>query len=108
MQEIKCIKCMEPYVYIDGEEYICPMCEYTWLVKEIIKEKEYFDCNRVKLNNGDNVSIIKDLKIKGISSTLKQGTKVKNIRLIDEEHDITCKIDGLGVINLKTQFVKKI
>lgn len=108
METIKCKKCNEPYVYLDNEKYICPMCSYEWdtIVKEDIKI--FKDSNNTILKDGDTVSVIKDLKVKSSSLVIKQGTKVKNIKLIDEDHDINCKIDGIGSIQLKTKFVKKI
>ncbi len=103
-----CPKCKEEYTYIDGLNYVCPMCAHEWAVNEIIEEKVYKDANGNILQDGDTVSVIKDLKIKGSSSVVKQGTKVKNIRLKDGDHDIDCKIDGIGAMELKTEFVKKI
>ncbi len=72
------------------------------------EEKVYRDANGNVLQDGDTVSVIKDLKVKGSSSTLKQGTRVKNIRLVDGDHNIDCKIDGFGAMKLKSEFVKKI
>lgn len=103
-----CPKCNEQYTYEDGELYICPMCAHEWQINPVEEVKEYRDSNGVLLQNGDTVTVIKDLKIKGSSSVVKQGTKVKNIRLVDNDHDIDCKVDGLGAISLKTEFVKKV
>lgn len=106
-ENIKCLKCNEPYVYVDGDNYICPMCGHEWPVVEVVETKVYKDANGNILNDGDTVTVIKDLKVKGASNPIKQGTKVKNIRLVDNDHDIDCKIDGFGAMSLKTEFVKK-
>lgn len=107
-----CTKCNSEYTYEDGSLLICPECAYEWTLdsgnensedKNIVK-----DSNGNILNDGDSVTIIKDLKVKGSSSPLKQGTKVKNIRLVDGDHNIDCKIDGFGAMKLKSEFVKKI
>ncbi len=107
-----CPKCGDEYTYEDGNMLICPMCGYEWtaadteasLAASIIR-----DANGNELQDGDTVVIIKDLKVKG-ASTLKQGTRVKNIRLVDGEngHNIDCKIDGFGAMALKSEVVKKI
>lgn len=109
MQEIKCPKCESIYCYNDGEKNICPDCFHEWVDKiEENEEKEYRDANGNILVNGDNVIVIKDLKVKGSSLVVKKGTKVKNIRLKDDDHDIDCKIPQMGNIQLKTMYVKKI
>ncbi|MDF9867708.1 protein PhnA [Bacilli bacterium PM5-3] len=102
-----CPKCNSEYTYEDRDMYICPECAYEWVeteeVEDIIK-----DSNGNQLSDGDTIILIKDLKVKGSSSSLKKGTKVKNIRLkFGEEHDIDCKIDGFGAMELKSEFVKK-
>lgn len=102
-----CPECKSVYTYMDGDLFICPECSYEWTNK-IEEERVYKDANGNILKDGDSVTVIKDLKIKGSSGVVKQGTKVKSIRLKDDDHDIDCKIDGLGQIQLKTQFVKKI
>ncbi len=104
----KCPKCNEQYTYIDGEMYICPMCMHEWKINEEVEVKIYKDANGNILQDGDTVTVIKDLKVKGASNPIKQGTKVKNIRLVDSDHDIDCKIDGFGAMSLKSEFVKKI
>lgn len=107
----KCPKCGSEYVYEDGNMYVCPECAYEWAIsseEEAEEKRVYKDANGNILVDGDSVTVIKDLKIKGSSSVVKAGTKVKNIRLIDEDHDIDCKIDGIGAMKLKTEFVKKI
>ena len=107
----KCPKCGSEYTYEDGNMLICPECFYEWTLEESNSENEenvVKDSNGNVLQNGDSVTIIKDLKVKGASSDLKRGTKVKNIRLIDDGiHNIECKIDGFGAMKLKSEFVKK-
>jgi protein PhnA len=107
-----CPKCNSEYTYEDGSLLICPECAHEWTLdsanNDYEDEKVVKDANGNILNDGDSVTIIKDLKVKGSSSALKQGTKVKNIRLIDGDHNIDCKIDGFGAMKLKSEFVKKI
>ena len=106
-----CPKCNSEYTYEDGTMLVCPMCTYEWSPEDTSdaeEEKVYRDANGNVLQDGDTVSVIKDLKVKGSSSTLKQGTRVKNIRLVDGDHNIDCKIDGFGAMKLKSEFVKKI
>ncbi len=107
----KCPKCNSEYTYKDGTLFICPECAYEWTenitVKATDDNKIIKDANGNILQDGDTVTIIKDLKITGSSLVVKIGTKVKNIRLVDEDHDIDCKIDGIGPMKLKSQFVKK-
>ena len=103
-----CPECKSEYTYEDGNLLICPMCAYEWSGAVETEEKIYKDANGNILQNGDTVSIIKDLKVKGTSSVLKIGTRVKNIRLIEGDHNIDCKIDGFGAMKLKSEFVKKI
>jgi len=107
-----CPKCNSEYTYEDGSFLICPECAHEWTLgsenesnddKKIVK-----DANGNVLNDGDTVTVIKDLKVKGSSSVLKIGTKVKGIRLVDGDHDIDCKIDGFGAMKLKSEFVKKV
>ncbi len=104
----KCLKCNSKYVYEDGALLVCPECSYEWNPNEI-KNDEFIvkDANGNILQDGDTITIIKDLKVKGASSNLKIGTKVKNIRLVDADHNIECKIDGFGAMKLKSEFVKK-
>ncbi|MCT4584704.1 MAG: zinc ribbon domain-containing protein YjdM [Peptostreptococcaceae bacterium] len=105
-----CPKCNCEYTYEDGNIIVCPECSYEWNAE--VKEQEELD-NMIKdsngniLNDGDTVTVIKDLKVKGSSSIIKIGTKVKNIRLVDGDHDIECKIDGFGDMKLKSSVVKK-
>ncbi|MGL6115074.1 zinc ribbon domain-containing protein YjdM [Cetobacterium sp. SF1] len=106
-----CPKCNSEYTYEDGEILVCPECFHEWSLTatddQESEEKVYKDANGSILVDGDTVVVIKDLKIKGSSLVVKQGTKVKNIRLIDGDHDIDCKIDGIGAMKLKSEFVKK-
>ncbi|OCA85174.1 zinc ribbon domain-containing protein YjdM [Pseudobacillus wudalianchiensis] len=104
-----CPKCNSAYTYEDGALLICPECAHEWTLEtEAEEEKIIKDANGNILSDGDTVTVIKDLKVKGSSSVLKIGTKVKNIRLVDGDHDIDCKIDGFGAMKLKSEFVKKV
>ena len=106
----KCPKCGSEYTYEDGSMLVCPECFYEWTLERSSENEENIvkDANGNILQNGDSVTIIKDLKVKGASNALKRGTKVKNIRLIDDGiHNIDCKIDGFGAMKLKSEFVKK-
>lgn len=104
-----CPKCNSEYTYEDGNLLVCPECAYEWTLESLKEDAKVFkDVNGNILQDGDSVTVIKDLKVKGSSSVVKIGTKVKNIRLVDGDHDIECKIDGFGAMQLKTQFVKKL
>ncbi|QUW20777.1 alkylphosphonate utilization protein [Sporosarcina sp. Marseille-Q4063] len=107
-----CPKCNSEYTYEDGNLFVCPECAHEWTLEseaeEIEEQKVYKDAHGNILNDGDSVTVIKDLKVKGSSSVVKKGTKVKDIQLVDEDHDINCKIDGIGAMQLKTEFVKKL
>ncbi|MBF0715104.1 zinc ribbon domain-containing protein YjdM [Gemelliphila palaticanis] len=106
-----CPECNSEYTYEDGSMLVCPMCAHEWVAGEennVEEEKVYRDSNGNILQDGDTVTVIKDLKVKGSSSVLKMGTRVKNIRLVDGDHNIDCKIDGFGAMKLKSEFVKKI
>lgn len=106
-----CPKCNSEYGYKDGLHYICPECAHEWTdgVKEnIITAITIKDANGNILQDGDIVTVIKDLKVKGSSSVVKVGTKIKNIRLVEGDHNIDCKIDGIGAMKLKSEFVKKV
>lgn len=107
-----CPKCNSEYTYEDGNLFVCPECAHEWTLEPEAEEVEiakvYRDANGNVLTDGDSVTVIKDLKIKGSSSVVKKGTKVKDIRLVDEDHDIDCKIDGMGAMKLKSEFVKKL
>lgn len=105
-----CPKCGCEYTYEDGSLMVCPECANEWNPAEEAENNVVKDANGNVLVTGDSVVTIKDLKVKGASSTLKKGTKVKNIRLIEEPvegHDIACRIDGFGAMNLKSSVVKK-
>lgn len=104
-----CPKCNSEYVYEDGVLFVCPECAHEFSAEDLVADvKVYKDANGNILQDGDSVTVIKDLKVKGSSLVVKQGTKVKSIRLVDGDHDIDCKIDGIGAMSLKTEFVKKI
>ncbi|NJM09974.1 MAG: alkylphosphonate utilization protein [Bdellovibrionaceae bacterium] len=117
MEATNCPKCDSENIYSDGNLWICPECSHEWSIFEAAAENKtedaddnlIRDANGTVLNNGDTVTVIKELKIKGSSNAVKVGTKVKNIRLVDagDGHDIACKIDGIGAINLKSEFVRK-
>lgn len=111
-----CPKCNSENIYSDGSLWICPECAHEWSIfasesAEAAPAEDNLirDSNGNVLTDGDSVTVIKELKIKGSSSVVKVGTKVKNIRLVDggDGHDIACKIDGIGSINLKSEFVRK-
>lgn len=104
-----CPKCQSEFTYEDAAMLVCPECAHEWAVGEAAEtgEKVIRDSNGNPLADGDTVTVIKDLKIKGSSLTVKRGTKVRNIRLVDGDHDIDCRIEGIGQMGLKSQFVKK-
>lgn len=106
-----CPKCHSGYTYEDGSLFICPECGYEWTLDQTNENDEVKvvkDANGNVLNDGDSVTVIKDLKVKGTSLVVKIGTKVKSIRLVEGDHDIDCKIEGFGAMKLKSEFVKKI
>ena len=105
-----CPQCQSTYTYEDGSgQYACPECAHEWPMREEAPEaaRVWRDASGNILQDGDTVTVIKDLKLKGGGGVLKQGTKVKNIRLVDGDHDIDCKIEGFGAMGLKTEFVRK-
>ena len=105
-----CPKCNSEYTYEDGTNFVCPECAHEWSMDTTESESDALivkDANGNLLADGDSVTVIKDLKVKGSSSTLKIGTKVKSIRLVEGDHNIDCKIDGFGAMKLKSEFVKK-
>ena len=106
-----CPKCGSAYTYEDGGMYVCPECANEWSRDAAVESAEQGrvvrDAFGNVLNDGDSVTVIKDLKIKGSSSVVKVGTKVKGIRLVEGDHDIDCRIDGIGAMQLKSEFVKK-
>ena len=107
-----CPKCGSEYTYEDGALLVCPECAHEWSASEAEApaeaEKVIKDSVGNVLQDGDTVTVIKDLKVKGSSLVVKVGTKVKNIRLCDGDHDIDCKIDGIGAMKLKSEFVRKV
>ena len=106
-----CPSCQSTYTYHDGNLYVCPECAHEWTGEEQQADADELivkDANGNILQDGDTVSIIKDLKVKGSSSVLKIGTRVKGIRLVEGDHNIDCKIDGFGAMKLKSEFVKKL
>jgi protein PhnA len=114
----KCPKCDADYTYLDGALFVCPSCAHEWSNAPAASDEDEApeiddqdtavrDANGNILQTGDSVIVIKDLKVKGSSLVVKGGTKVKNIRLVDGDHDIDCKIDGIGAMQLKSEFVKK-
>lgn len=107
-----CMKCSSQYTYDDGTMFVCPECGYEWS-KEITdavesEAKVITDANGNQLQDGDTITVMKNLKVKGSSLVVKVGTKVKNIRLVEGDHNIDCKIDGIGAMKLKSEFVKKV
>ena len=107
-----CPICHSTLTYEDGSgNYICPECAHEWPIAAAMPAEEtsrvWRDAAGNVLQDGDTVTVIKDLKLKGGGGVVKQGTKVKNIRLVDGDHDIDCKIEGFGAMGLKTEFVRK-
>lgn len=106
-----CPKCNSEYTYEDRDLYVCPECGHEWSKNETKEEEEFTvkDSNGATLRSGDDVTIIKDLKVKGSSSVVKVGTKIKNIRLVEsaDDHNIDCKIPGVGAIKITPKYVKK-
>lgn len=105
-----CPQCQSQYTYEDGAMLVCPECGHEWSPAAAATQDEqrvWKDAHGNVLQDGDTVTLIKDLKVKGSSSVIKVGTKVKNIRLIEGDHDIDCKIEGFGAMQLKSEFVKK-
>lgn len=107
-----CPKCSSEYTYEDGILIICPECMHEFAKDSVGNANEevpiYKDANGTILTDGDSVTLIKDLKVKGSSLVIKVGTKVKNIKLVPGDHDIDCKVEGIGPMKLKSEFVKKI
>lgn len=113
-ENINCPKCSFEYTYEQADKRVCPECTYVWIpgveTQHAPVESEQLvvkDANGTVLQDGDSVTIVKDLKVKGSSSGLKVGTKVRNIRLVDGDHNIDCRIDGIGSMQLKSEFVRK-
>lgn len=106
-----CPTCQSTYTYENGSTLACPECGHEWLPQAgaaAETARVYRDAAGNPLQDGDTVTVIKDLKPKGSGGVIKQGTKVKNIRLVDSDHDIDCKIDGFGAMSLKSEFVRKV
>lgn len=106
-----CPKCASTYAYEDRGGLVCPECGHEWrpevAAADASEARVWKDANGNVLQDGDTVTLVKDLKVKGSSSVIKVGTKVRNIRLVDGDHDIDCKIDGFGAMQLKSEFVRK-
>lgn len=106
----RCPQCNSEFTYEDGAQFVCPECAHEWPRAAAVAgeaARVWRDAYGNLLQDGDSVTVIKDLKVKGSSAVVKVGTKVRNIRLVDGDHDIDCKIDGIGAMQLKTEFVKK-
>ncbi len=109
-QENHCPKCASPYAYPLGNDiFACPSCFFEWSSTNVPLKKtvKVLDSNGNVLHDGDSVIVIKDLPVKGAPKPVKAGTKVKNIRITDADHNISCKISGFGAMGLKSEFVKK-
>lgn len=106
-----CPACNSEYTYEDGNLYVCPECAHEWPKEGAVETEDATsvvrDANGNALHDGDSITVIKDLKVKGSSLVVKVGTKVKNIRIVEGDHDIDCKIDGIGAMQLKSEFVRK-
>jgi protein PhnA len=107
-----CPQCKSSLAYEDGSQYVCPECGHEWpqlaVAEAAASPRVVRDANGNELKDGDTVTVIKDLKIKGSGAVLKVGTKVKGIRLVEGDHDIDCRIEGIGAMGLKSEFVKKL
>ena len=106
-----CPQCGSTYTYEDGALLICPECAHEWSLTQAAEEEGeeiVRDANGTPLADGDTVTVIKDLKIKGTNDVVKVGTKVKNIRVVGGDHDIDCRIPGIGPMGLKSEFIKKV
>jgi protein PhnA len=106
-----CPRCKSELTYEDAQMYVCPECAHEWakdaVAENVEPEAAARDANGNVLRDGDSITVIKDLKVKGSSSVVKAGTKVKGIRLVEGDHNIDCKVEGLGAMKLKSEFVKK-
>ncbi|OGT81013.1 MAG: alkylphosphonate utilization protein [Gammaproteobacteria bacterium RIFCSPLOWO2_02_FULL_61_13] len=107
----KCPKCGSEYSYEDRNLYVCPECAHEWTVDAAEEGADQVrvvrDAHGNVLSDGDTISVLKDLKVRGASSVVKMGTRVKGIRLVEGDHDIDCRIDGIGAMQLKSEFVRK-
>ena len=109
----KCPMCSCEYTYEDRNVYVCPECSHEWSMDSVAgdagdQKHVVRDANGNLLQDGDTVTVIKDLKIKGSSLVVKVGTKVKGIRIVEGDHDIDCKINGIGAMQLKSEYVRKV
>lgn len=107
----KCPQCDSEYTYENRDLFVCSGCTHEWNKDSAvtnIADRVIKDAHGNVLTDGDTITVIKDLKVKGSSSIVKVGTKVKNIRLVDGDHDIDCKIDGIGAMKLKSEYVKRV
>ena len=102
-----CPECKSPYAYEMDALLVCPECGYEWNPEDVAKEGAVYDANGNVLQNGDSVVVLKSLPVKGAPKPIKPGTKVSRIKLVDGDHNISCKIDGFGAMMLKSEFVKK-
>ncbi len=104
-----CPECSSAFVYDDGNLHVCPECGHEWPIGSTAPAVGLVvrDANGNVLSDGDSVTLIKDLKVKGTSAVAKVGTKIRNIRLVEGDHNIDCKVDGIGAMGLKSEFVKK-
>lgn len=106
-----CPACGSHYTYEDAGNYACPECAHEWPIAAIAPDVEQArvvrDAVGNELHDGDSVTVIKDLKVRGSSAVVKVGTKVRNIRLVEGDHDIDCRIEGIGAMQLKSEFVRK-
>ncbi|MBL0226347.1 MAG: alkylphosphonate utilization protein [Geobacteraceae bacterium] len=105
-----CPTCSSTYTYEDGDNYVCPECAHEWpktAAEAVVEERVVRDAFGNELKTGDAITVIKDLKIKGSSSVVKVGTRIRIIRFTDSDHDIDCRIEGIGAMGLKSEFVKK-
>ena len=112
-EALRCPQCKSSYAYEDRGLFCCPECGHEWSAaasgeQDAADDRIVRDANGTVLKDGDTVTVIKDLKVKGSSSVVKVGTKVKNIRLVDGDHDIDCRVPGIGSMGLKSEFVKKV
>jgi protein PhnA len=107
----KCPECSSTLTYVDAAAYVCPECGHEWPIDDLSQPEgpiSIKDAVGNLLADGDSVTVVKDLKVKGASNVLKAGTKVRNIRLVEGDHNIDCKIDGFGPMKLKSEFVRKV
>lgn len=106
-----CPQCHSEFTYENGSLFVCPQCDHEWsraaATPPVDVKKVWKDAFGNELKDGDSVTVVKDLKVKGSSAVVKVGTKVKNIRLVEGDHDIDCKIEGIGAMQLKSEFVKR-